>query len=117
MVGINHLKGHIYIALSELVNPKLQKPNYKQTTNSKFQIPNPDRFPVLSLIVSGGHTQLVFSKKLEHYQIIGETLDDATGEAFDKVAKLLKLPYQVGQKFLKLLQRVTLCDSIFHAQC
>ncbi|MEK7565201.1 MAG: tRNA (adenosine(37)-N6)-threonylcarbamoyltransferase complex transferase subunit TsaD [Patescibacteria group bacterium] len=102
LVGINHLKGHIYIALSELVNPKLQKPNYKQTTNSKFQIPNPDRFPVLSLIVSGGHTQLVFSKKLGHYQIIGETLDDATGEAFDKVAKLLKLPYPGGPEISKI---------------
>ncbi len=80
LVGINHLKGHIYINILE----------------------NKLTFPVLSLIVSGGHTQLVFSKKLGHYQIIGETLDDAAGEAFDKVAKLLKLPYPGGPEISKL---------------
>lgn len=80
LVGINHLKGHIYINILE----------HKIT------------YPVLSLIVSGGHTQLVFSKKLGHYQIIGETLDDAAGEAFDKVAKLLKLPYPGGPEISKL---------------
>ncbi|MEK9174956.1 MAG: tRNA (adenosine(37)-N6)-threonylcarbamoyltransferase complex transferase subunit TsaD [Patescibacteria group bacterium] len=80
LVGINHLKGHIYINILE----------QKLT------------FPVLSLIVSGGHTQLVYSKKLGHYQIIGETLDDAAGEAFDKVAKLLKLPYPGGPEISKL---------------
>lgn len=80
LVGINHLKGHIYINILE----------HKIT------------YPVLSLIVSGGHTQLVFSKKLGHYQIIGETLDDAAGEAFDKVAKLLKLLYPGGPEISKL---------------
>lgn len=80
LVGINHLKGHIFINILE----------HKLT------------FPVLSLIVSGGHTQLVFSKKLGQYQIIGETLDDAAGEAFDKVAKLLKLPYPGGPEISKL---------------
>ena len=80
LVGINHLKGHIYINLLE----------HKIV------------YPILSLIVSGGHTQLVFSKKLGHYQIIGETLDDAAGEAFDKVAKLLGLKYPGGPEISKL---------------
>ena len=80
LVGINHLKGHIYINLLE----------HKIT------------YPILSLIVSGGHTELVYSKKLGHYQIIGETLDDAAGEAFDKVAKLLGLGYPGGPEISKL---------------
>ncbi|MFY9493104.1 MAG: tRNA (adenosine(37)-N6)-threonylcarbamoyltransferase complex transferase subunit TsaD [Minisyncoccia bacterium] len=105
LVGINHLKGHIYIALSELVNSKTQETNNKQVSTSKFQIPNPNRFPILSLIVSGGHTQLVFSKKLGHYQIIGETLDDAAGEAFDKVARILGLKYPGGPEVSKLAAR------------
>lgn len=80
LAGINHLKGHIYINLLE----------HKLT------------YPILSLIVSGGHTQLVYSKKLGHYKIIGETLDDAAGEAFDKVAKLLELGYPGGPEISKL---------------
>ncbi len=80
LVGINHLKGHIYI---NLLDHKLV-------------------YPILSLIVSGGHTQLVFSKKIGDYKIIGETLDDAAGEAFDKVAKLLGLKYPGGPEISKL---------------
>ncbi|MEK7077611.1 MAG: tRNA (adenosine(37)-N6)-threonylcarbamoyltransferase complex transferase subunit TsaD, partial [Patescibacteria group bacterium] len=53
----------------------------------------------------GGHTQLVFSKKLGHYQIIGETLDDAAGEAFDKVARILGLKYPGGPEVSKLAAR------------
>lgn len=79
IVGINHLKGHIFI----------------NTLENKLA------YPVLALIVSGGHTQLVFSKKLGHYKIVGETLDDATGEAFDKVAKLIGLEYPGGPEISK----------------
>jgi N6-L-threonylcarbamoyladenine synthase len=56
----------------------------------------PQRFPVLGLLVSGGHTQLVLMKDFGHYQLLGETLDDAAGEAFDKVAKMLGLGYPGG---------------------
>ena len=104
LVGINHLKGHIYSALLTPGNPKSEIINPKQTTNPKFQFPNISAFPVLSLIVSGGHTQLVFSKKLGHYQIVGETRDDAVGEAFDKVAKLIGLGYPGGPEISKLAQ-------------
>lgn len=81
LLGINHLKGHIYIN-------RLKHQDMK--------------FPILTLIVSGGHTQLVYLKKIGHYQIIGETQDDAAGEAFDKVARLLNLGYPGGPEISKL---------------
>jgi N6-L-threonylcarbamoyladenine synthase len=74
-IGINHIEGHIY---------------------GNF-LSNPDiSFPHLTLIVSGGHTQLVLMEKHLSYKIIGKTRDDAVGEAFDKGAKLLGLPYPGG---------------------
>jgi N6-L-threonylcarbamoyladenine synthase len=74
-VGIHHLEGH-------LLAPLLER--------------NPPAFPFLALLVSGGHTQLVDVAGLGAYRILGETLDDAAGEAFDKTAKLLGLPYPGG---------------------
>jgi len=82
IIGINHLEGHIY------ANFVREIPNYK----SKIPI----KFPALVLIVSGGHTSLVLMKNHGKYQIIGQTKDDAAGEAFDKVAKLLGLGYPGG---------------------
>jgi N6-L-threonylcarbamoyladenine synthase len=54
------------------------------------------KFPVLALLVSGGHTEFVVMKDWFQYEKIGETLDDAVGEAFDKVARMLSLPYPGG---------------------
>ena len=87
LVGVHHVAGHIY---ANFVGE-----------NSKSQIPNSKpkekiTFPVLALIVSGGHTELIFMKKHLDYKIIGQTLDDAAGEAFDKAAKILKLGYPGG---------------------
>ena len=59
-------------------------------------------FPILSLLISGGHTELVFSKSFGEYEIIGETRDDAVGEAFDKVARLMDLGYPGGPEISKL---------------
>ena len=87
LITVNHLEGHIYSAL-------MQK--------SKFKIQNEGIFPMLTLIVSGGHTELVLSKNHLNYKILGETLDDAAGEAFDKVAHMLKLGYPGGPKISKL---------------
>ena len=64
--------------------------------------------PTLSLLVSGGHTQLVLSKKWMQYEIIGETVDDAVGEAFDKVARMLGLPYPGGPEISKLAEQARL---------
>ncbi|MBI4119982.1 MAG: tRNA (adenosine(37)-N6)-threonylcarbamoyltransferase complex transferase subunit TsaD [Parcubacteria group bacterium] len=105
LVGINHLKGHIFLALLEPRISNFQFLISKKPLRPKPQTLNPLKYPLLSLIVSGGHTQLVYSKKLGHYQIIGETRDDAAGEAFDKVAKLLGLSYPGGPEISRLAEK------------
>ena len=81
IIGINHLEGHLYSAWL-----------YKPDTNP----PHDPKFPIIALIVSGGHSELVFMKSHLQYQRLGATLDDAAGEAFDKVARLLGLEYPGG---------------------
>ena len=86
LIGIHHIEGHIYANWIE----------------------NPDiTFPALALVVSGGHTQLVFMKNHCDYEIIGQTQDDAVGEAFDKVARLLGLGYPGGPIIDKKSQEFT----------
>jgi N6-L-threonylcarbamoyladenine synthase len=87
IVPVHHLEGHIYSAL-------LSENNSDQ-----------DIFPALALLVSGGHTLLVLIKQHLSYQIIGSTVDDAAGEAFDKVARLLGLPYPGGPVLSELAQK------------
>ena len=87
LIGINHLEGHIY---SAWVHPA--------------DMPNPPAapdFPVLALLVSGGHTELNLMEGHLQYKRLGATLDDAAGEAFDKVARLLKLSYPGGPSIQK----------------
>lgn len=74
LIPVHHIAGHIYANRLE----------------EEF------KFPVLALIVSGGHTELVLMREHDKYEVIGETLDDAAGEAFDKVARVLDLPYPGG---------------------
>ena len=74
-IGVNHLEGHVY---------------------SLFLTDEPPVFPYLVLIVSGGHTEIVLVERPFSYRTLGRTLDDACGEAFDKVAKLMGLPYPGG---------------------
>src|ERR1700675_4928967 len=82
-VGIHHLEGHLLAPLLE---------------------PNPPGFPFLALLVSGGHTQLVDVEGFGGYQILGETFEHAAGEAFDKTAKLLGLPYPGGAALAQLAE-------------
>ncbi len=89
VVAMNHIEGHIHSV---------------QIQNSKFQIQNKYNYPLLSLVVSGGHTELILSTKLGQYEKVGGTRDDAAGEAFDKVAKLLGLEYPGGPKISKLAE-------------
>ncbi|MCX6752120.1 MAG: tRNA (adenosine(37)-N6)-threonylcarbamoyltransferase complex transferase subunit TsaD [Candidatus Nomurabacteria bacterium] len=89
LIPVNHMEGHIFSVFGK--------------NKGKFSIPK-IKFPALSLLVSGGHTQLVLMKKLMDYEIIGETLDDAVGEAFDKVARMLELPYPGGPQISKLAE-------------
>ena len=93
LIPVNHLEGHIY---ASWLPPRSENP--------KSEIRNP-KFPLLALIVSGGHTELVLMKKHLDYKILGETLDDAAGEAFDKVAKMLKLGYPGGPEISKLAEK------------
>ncbi|HRY52889.1 MAG TPA: tRNA (adenosine(37)-N6)-threonylcarbamoyltransferase complex transferase subunit TsaD [Candidatus Portnoybacteria bacterium] len=85
LLPINHIEGHLCA-------------NFASGEISASQ----KVFPAIALIVSGGHTQLILIKKLGDYEIIGETRDDAAGEAFDKVAKMLKLGYPGGPIISKL---------------
>ncbi|MEK6256325.1 MAG: tRNA (adenosine(37)-N6)-threonylcarbamoyltransferase complex transferase subunit TsaD [Chloroflexota bacterium] len=84
LIGINHLEGHLY---SAWLNPKDQGAD---------NLPDPPEFPLMALIVSGGHTELILMKDHLTYERLGGTLDDAAGEAFDKVARLLQLGYPGG---------------------
>jgi N6-L-threonylcarbamoyladenine synthase len=81
LIAVNHVEGHI---LANLLKNKLGKPERKI------------EFPALALTASGGHTKLVLIKKLGEYEVVGETLDDAAGEALDKAAKMMGLGYPGG---------------------
>ena len=76
LIAVNHMAGHIYA--NRLVQPLI--------------------FPLLALVVSGGHTELVYMKEDGDFKIIGETRDDAAGEAYDKVGRILGLPYPGGKR-------------------
>ncbi|KYD27655.1 tRNA (adenosine(37)-N6)-threonylcarbamoyltransferase complex transferase subunit TsaD [Parageobacillus toebii] len=82
LVGVHHIAGHIYA--NRLVTEM--------------------KFPLLSLVVSGGHTELVYMEGHGKFQVIGETRDDAAGEAYDKVARALNLPYPGGPHIDRLAQ-------------
>lgn len=92
IVEINHIKAHIFV---NTIN------NGKNIEELK-----PKNFPLIALVVSGGHTQLVLMKELGKYEIIGETRDDAAGECFDKCAKILGLAYPGGPIISKLAEGI-----------
>ncbi len=90
LIGVNHLEGHLYSA-------------WIQTEGDEPQ--NPPEFPLIALIVSGGHSNLMLMKDHLQYELLGSTLDDAAGEAFDKVARLLNLPYPGGPSIQKAAEK------------
>lgn len=83
LVGVNHIEGHIYA-------------NWLTDLDALSPLPPEPAFPLLCLVVSGGHTQLVLMHDHGRYELLGQTVDDAAGEAFDKVGRLLGLPYPGG---------------------
>ena len=103
VVSVNHLEGHIH-------SVELQDTSYKIQTNTKYQISNIPassagrQYPALALVASGGHTELILMNKQGEYQRIGATKDDAAGECFDKVAKLLGFDYPGGPKISKFAE-------------
>jgi len=82
-IAVHHMEGH-------LLAPMLES--------------HPPQFPFVALLVSGGHTQLIKVTDIGHYELLGESIDDAAGEAFDKTAKLLGIDYPGGAKLSKLAQ-------------
>jgi len=87
VVGTNHMEGHIASVLAN--------------KTEEFSMTNL-QFPILALLISGGHTELVLMQSWTLKKVIGETKDDAVGEAFDKVARMLGLPYPGGPEISKL---------------
>lgn len=83
---IHHMEGHLLAALLDKNNP-------------------PPELPFIGLLVSGGHTMLILVKAIGDYEVLGSTLDDAVGEAFDKTAKLMGLPYPGGPELAKLADK------------
>jgi len=104
IVAVDHMEGHIMLSLTEhsdvLKNPRVSG------EMSRFD------FPMLSLLISGGHTELILSKSWMQYERIGETRDDAAGEAFDKVARLLDLPYPGGPEISRLAKEAREKDVV-----
>ena len=83
-IGIHHMEGHLVAALLAEDAPK---------------------YPFIALLVSGGHTQLMACHQAHHYELLGESQDDAAGEAFDKVAKMLGLPYPGGPSIAEIAEQ------------
>ncbi|MBI2475662.1 MAG: tRNA (adenosine(37)-N6)-threonylcarbamoyltransferase complex transferase subunit TsaD [Candidatus Taylorbacteria bacterium] len=95
IIPVNHMEGHIFISLLKR-NENVKTLNYSLLTIN---------FPALALLISGGHTELVLIKDWLQYEVVGQTRDDALGEAFDKVARILGLPYPGGPEISALAER------------
>lgn len=88
-IGVHHMEGHLLAPLMEDADPVHGRPEP----------------PFVALLVSGGHTQLVAVEAIGRYRMLGETLDDAAGEAFDKTAKMMGLPYPGGPQLAAIAER------------
>ncbi len=121
LYAINHVEAHVYANFLTELGPRMEDRRLKTERTPQSSVPSPQssvlspqsnwvlpkkqpQFPLLALIVSGGHSQLVLFRDHFDYTLLGQTHDDAIGEAFDKVAKVLGLPYpggpSVGKKAL-----------------
>lgn len=96
VLGVHHLEGHLL---------------------SPFLSADPPEFPFLALLVSGGHTQLMRVDGVGRYELLGETIDDAAGEAFDKSAKLMGLGYPGGPALSRMAEQEILLRSSCHGPC
>lgn len=103
---VHHVEAHVY---ANFLEDRIKIIDYGMGTdkldpdeiNSIIHNPDSEFFPALALVVSGGHSQIMLFKGHGDYQILGQTLDDAVGEAFDKVAKIIGLPYPGGPSIAK----------------
>lgn len=104
LIEVNHMQAHILAHFIRENRSELRvgsPENVTKTTNNELRTPN---FPFLCLTVSGGHTQIVKIHSHLNFELLGETIDDAVGEAFDKAAKIIGLPYPGGPMVDKLAQ-------------
>lgn len=92
LIPVNHMEGHIFSSLVHVEN------------EGSYTLSHTE-LPVLALLISGGHTELLVMKEWLVYELIGQTRDDAVGEAFDKVARMMHLPYPGGPEISKLAER------------
>ena len=102
LVAVNHMEGHIVSALAK-------EASYDQTNTPRIStrfdlVISNVKMPMLALLISGGHTELVLMKEWLQYELVGATRDDAVGEAFDKVARMLGLPYPGGPEISRLAE-------------
>ncbi len=91
---INHMEGHILASLLSQSNAHSEYHELKEV-----------KYPALAVLISGGHTEIVRMEEMGKYEILGSTVDDAVGEAFDKVARMLNLPYPGGPEISKLAKQ------------
>src|SRR3989338_8410752 len=98
LVAVNHMEGHVLAALARKY--KGESIRYKGEILEICDV----KLPVLALLISGGHTELVLMKEWLEYELIGATRDDAGGEAFDKVARMFELPSPGGPEISKLAE-------------
>ncbi len=94
LIPVNHMEGHILASLLSQSNP-----------HNDFKELKKIEFPALAVLLSGGHTEIVSIEEMEKYKVLGSTVDDAVGEAFDKVARMLNLPYPGGPEISKLAEQ------------
>jgi N6-L-threonylcarbamoyladenine synthase len=113
LVPVNHMEGHV---LSVLLQEELRAIKNEKVQSTKYRIPE-IQLPAIALLISGGHTELVLVKDFLKYEIIGKTRDDAVGEAFDKVARMLGLPYPGGPEISKFasIARISLQSTSSNA--
>lgn len=98
LIPVNHLLAHIY---ANFIEDEATGHKLLATSQAKSQKPEAISYPFIGLIVSGGHTDLLLFKSIESYKWLGGTLDDAAGEALDKIGRLLGLPYPAGAEIEK----------------
>ena len=100
IVGVNHMEGHVIMSLMQ---------HSKVLQNVRM---SDLEFPLLALLISGGHTELVLSREFGKYELVGQTRDDAAGEAFDKVARLLELGYPGGPEISRFAEAARKSDEV-----
>lgn len=96
LIPVNHLYGHIY---ANFIQESEKRKEKSEKLNKKIE------FPAVALVVSGGHTDLLVMKSHTDIKVLGATRDDAAGEAFDKIGRLLDLPYPAGPVISKLAEK------------